>query len=92
MNVETKTIELIFRSDNLEDYNIDASADIMSINIFEDLGYDSIQFVELIISIEKAFMIEIDDDMLDMSLFSTVQDIVKSVKEMVGNGEEVENG
>lgn len=92
MNVETKIFELIFRSDNLEDYNIDASADIMSINIFEDLGYDSIQFVELIISIEKAFMIEIDDDMLDMSLFSTVQDIVKSVKEMVGNGEEVENG
>ncbi|MBQ7445035.1 MAG: acyl carrier protein [Clostridia bacterium] len=92
MNVETKIIELIFRSDNLEDYNIDASADIMSINIFEDLGYDSIQFVELIISIEKSFMIEIDDDMLDMSLFSTVQDIVKSIKEMVGNGEEVENG
>lgn len=37
-----------------------------SIDLIDDLGYDSISLINLVISIEKKYMIEIPDDLLLM--------------------------
>ena len=45
-----------------------------------DLGLTSLKFVELIISIEDEFQIEIPDEDIDRRRFSTVDNIVEYVE------------
>lgn len=59
------------------------NVDITKINndtiLTNDLGFDSIQIVSLIIEIETQFDIEIDDEDLDMeklTIYKTLHDIV----------------
>lgn len=64
--------------------------DIGEINIFNDLNYDSIQFIQLIVQIEETFNIEIPDDMLHMEIFSTISQITCIVENILNNtGEDI---
>lgn len=53
-----------------------AIKDVVIENIYEDtiltndLGYDSVQIIELIVELENEFKIEIDDDDLDIEILS----------------------
>lgn len=53
MEANEKLIALVFNKYNLPDYQLGNIDEIMDINIFDDLGYDSIQFIELIVKIEN---------------------------------------
>ena len=86
MDVREKIIALVFDKYNLPDYQMGDIDEVADINIFEDLGFDSIQFVELIVKIENEFNIEFDDDVFIMENF-TISNIVNIV-----NGMFVKNG
>ena len=81
MGTNEKLIALIFDKDNLLNYKLENIDEIMAINIFEDLGYDSIQFIELIVKIETEFEIEIDEQVLFMENLSTIAKIADIVNE-----------
>jgi phosphopantetheine attachment domain protein len=76
-----KLIALVFNKYNLPDYQLGNIDEIMDINIFDDLGYDSIQFIELIVKIETEFGIEIDENILFMENFSTIAKIACIINE-----------
>ena len=51
----------------------------MDASIFDDLGADSLDVVDLVMSLEEAFDIEIPDDQVEN--IKTVGDIVKYVED-----------
>ena len=53
-------------------------------DLIVDLGLSSIEYLMLIVQIEKTFNIEFEDDSLIMSAFSTVGDFIQYIKERVG--------
>lgn len=61
--------------------------EILEINIFDDLGFDSIRFIELIVGIENKFQVEIDDDLLTMANFSTIARIIENVTSIMSRYE-----
>ncbi len=74
MTVETKVKKIIaekLQNVDIEDISPEAS-------LVEDLGADSLALVELVMSMEEAFDIDIDDDDADKLL--TVQDAVNYIK------------
>lgn len=76
MNIDEKIINLIlngYEQDFIE--SLYRNSNIEDINIFDDLGYDSIKFIQLIIDLEGTFKIEIPEDMLIMENFSSVNQI-----------------
>ncbi len=48
-------------------------------NLIDDLGFDSIKMLQLILDLEREFMIEIDDEDLDFQILS----IYKNLSEMI---------
>ena len=48
-------------------------------SLIKDLALDSIQIIELIISIEKEFGISFDAEELDLSLFDNIDDTVNFI-------------
>lgn len=74
MTVETKVKKVI--AQKLPDLDID---DILpEASLIEDLGADSLTIVELIMSMEEIFEIEIDDE--DAEKLVTVQDAIDFIK------------
>ncbi|MCY8487029.1 acyl carrier protein [Bacillus atrophaeus] len=49
-------------------------------------GVDSITFIKIIVKIENEFKIEIDDSVLNQNSLSTIQNIVKYLKNNVHEG------
>ena len=75
MTVETKVKKVI--AEKIPDIDID---DIVpEASLIEDLGADSLTIVELVMSMEEIFDIEIDDD--DTEKLVTVQDAIDFIKE-----------
>ena len=78
----------------LEGYNADyienniKKENIDEINIFNDLNYDSIRFIQMVVRIEEAFQIEIPDDLLRMEMFSTIDQINGIVEGILSNCDE----
>ncbi|WP_320399032.1 acyl carrier protein [Desulfobacter postgatei] len=69
MTIETKVRKII--AEKIPD--IDIEDVVPQASLIEDLGADSLTIVELIMSMEEIFEIEIDDDQAEK--LSTVQDI-----------------
>ncbi len=75
MTVETKVRKVI--AERIPDIDMD---DIVpEASLIEDLGADSLTIVELVMSMEEVFEIEIDDD--DAEKLVTVQDAINFIKE-----------
>ena len=51
----------------------------------EDLGFDSLNIIELIIALEEEFGIEFSASSLDPELIMTVGNVIGIVEECVGN-------
>lgn len=64
-----------------EQLEIDEDSITMESNIAEDLGADSIDVVDLVMSIEDEFEIEVPDD--EVENVKTVGDIVKYVEDSI---------
>ena len=74
MTIETKVKKVI--AEKISDVDIDDI--IPEASLIEDLGADSLTIVELVMSMEEIFEIEIDDD--DAEKLLTVQDAVDFIK------------
>jgi len=74
MTVETKVKKVI--AEKIPD--IDIEDIVPEASLIEDLGADSLTIVELIMSMEEIFEIEIDDDEAEKLL--TVQDAIDFIK------------
>jgi len=74
MTVETKVKKVI--SEKIPD--IDIEDIVPEASLIEDLGADSLTIVELVMSMEEVFEIEIDDD--DAEKLVTVQDAIDFIK------------
>lgn len=76
-----KVRDLVGKQLGIDDKEITASA-----SFIEDLGADSLDTVELIMSLEEAFDIEIPDE--EAEKIKTVQDVVDHIHaHLKGNGE-----
>ena len=51
--------------------------------LVNDLGFDSLDFIELIMDLEEVFEVEIDESVLSNE--STVQDIIDLINRELGN-------
>ena len=74
MSVFEKLQEII--ADQLE---IDASEIDYESNIIDDLGADSLDIVDLVMSVEDEFGIEVPDEALEN--ISTIEDMVKYIED-----------
>ncbi len=75
MTVETKVKKVI--AEKIP--GIDIEDIVPEASLIEDLGADSLTIVELVMSMEEIFEIEIDDD--DAEKLITVQDAINFIKE-----------
>ena len=74
MTVETKVKRVI--AEKLQ--NIDIEDVIPEASLIEDLGADSLAIIELVMSMEEVFNIDIEDD--DAEKLLTVQDAIDYIK------------
>lgn len=74
MTVETKVRKVI--ADKIPDVDIEDV--VPEASLIEDLGADSLTIVELVMSMEEMFEIEIDDE--DAEKLLTVQDAIDFIK------------
>ena len=89
MNIDEMILQLLldetttqYRTHILDEPALD------EINIFDDLGYDSIKFIELIIELENVFEVEIPDNVLAMDYFSTFGQIRGVINELTKSKDE----
>ncbi len=74
MTIETKVKKVI--AEKIP--NIDIEDIVSEASLIDDLGADSLTIVELVMSMEEMFEIEIDDD--DAEKLVTVQDVINFIK------------
>ncbi len=74
MTIETKVKKVI--AEKIP--NIDIEDIVSEASLIDDLGADSLTIVELVMSMEEMFEIEIDDD--DAEKLITVQDVIDFIK------------
>ena len=74
MTIETKVKKVI--AEKIP--GIDIEDVVPNASLIEDLGADSLTIVELVMSMEEVFEIEIDDD--DAEKLKTVQDAIDFIK------------
>ena len=65
----------------IDQLDVDEDKVTMDASIFDDLGADSLDVVDLVMSLEEAFDIEIPDDQVEN--IKTVGDIVKYIEDKV---------
>ncbi len=74
MTIETKVKKVI--AEKIP--NIDIEDIVSEASLIDDLGADSLTIVELVMSMEEMFEIEIDDD--DAEKLVTVKDVINYIK------------
>jgi len=79
MDVKSKIIRIIVENsenDMIEEY-LQANDDLSKI------GFNSISFIKTVVDIENEFDIEFEDEALDYSLFLSLENLCKYVKNMI---------
>lgn len=66
----------------VKELSLDADQVIMEANLIDDLGVDSLDIFEVVMSLEEAFAIEISND--DIEDIKTVGDIVNYIQARIG--------
>lgn len=70
-DIENKIIELL---------EVKSEALIQDTNVFiQEIGLDSIQYIELLVEIEQIYSIEFEEDKLFGSAFERLSDLIKYV-------------
>lgn len=84
MNIEDAILKLITENldvEFVEDVLLDTKKE--DLNIFDDLGYDSLTFIELVIKLEGLFQIEFDQYELFTDNFGNYSEIVHAVETLL---------
>ncbi len=76
MSLETKVTDLI-----VEQLGVSKEEAVLNASFIDDLGADSLDIVELVMTLEETFDIEIPDD--DAEKMQTIADAVGYLKERV---------
>lgn len=77
MNIEQQLKRLILEETKNKDINIEKLNDFHLIN---DLEFDSLQVINLVISIETKFKIEFDDNDMEIELVCQYRELIRIVK------------
>ncbi len=77
MSLEARVTDLI-----VEQLGVSKEEAVMNASFIDDLGADSLDIVELVMTLEETFDIEIPDD--DAEKMQTIADAVGYLKERVG--------
>lgn len=82
MNIERKLKALIvdITTEKVDNNSIDTNTDLIN-----DLGFDSIEIIELIVEIENEFKIEIDDDDINMNILTTYSELLSMIERKLQN-------
>ncbi len=75
MTIESKVQKLI--AEKVQD--IDINDVVLDASLIDDLGADSLTIVELVMTMEEEFDIEVNDD--DVEKLITVRDIIQFIEE-----------
>lgn len=78
MSIETKVKKIIAEKLSRVDLRIDFEDVLPEASLVDDLGADSLMLVELMMTMEEQFEIDMDDDESDK--LKTVQDIIDYIK------------
>ena len=76
MSLEARVTDLI-----VEQLGVSKEEAVMTASFIDDLGADSLDIVELVMSLEEEFDIEIPDE--DAEKIQTIDDVVSYLKERV---------
>lgn len=82
MRTEEKLKELIV---NIAMQDVDAISINEETNLINDLGYDSVQIIELIVQLEMEFDIEMEDDDLDIENLIVYSRLYKTIERKIKN-------
>ena len=80
MNIEGKIKEIIFELQDWDTGNTVFNADL---DLTNDLGFSSIDYVRLIIEVENQFDIVVDDIFLEMDIVRNYKKLCDSIKRIV---------
>lgn len=83
MNVESEVQKIIF--DGFDEYYVSSiynNYEIEDVDIFEDLGFESIRFINMIVNLESKFGIELPDEYLSDENFGKIGEIEKVIKSL----------
>jgi acyl carrier protein len=78
MSLEARVTDLI-----VEQLGVSKEEAVMNASFIDDLGADSLDIVELVMTLEETFDIEIPDD--DAEKMQTIADAIGYLKERVGD-------
>ncbi len=79
MSLEEKIVDIIAEKLNLSKDQIKPEA-----SFIDDLGADSLDLVELVMTMEETFGMEVPDE--DAEKLKTVKDVIEYVKSRIGEG------
>lgn len=82
MRTEEKLKELIV---NIAMQDVNAISINEETNLINDLGYDSVQIIELIVQLEMEFDIEMEDDDLDIENLIVYSRLYKTIERKIKN-------
>jgi acyl carrier protein len=77
----TNDIEAVVKKIISENCAFEKAKEINLNDNLEDLGINSISFIKIVVSVEKALGIEFDVDHLDHKNFETLQSIIAYIEE-----------
>lgn len=80
MNVENRIKDIIKKIANKEINVGDISIETV---LSEDLGFDSVMLIELVVGLENEFSIEIDDDDLEIDNLDKYSNLIKMIIDKV---------
>ncbi|MBF0376981.1 MAG: acyl carrier protein [Desulfamplus sp.] len=78
MSIETKVRKIIAEKLSRVDSRIDIEDVVPEASLVDDLGADSLMLVELMMTMEEQFEIDMDEDESDK--LKTVQDVIDYIK------------
>ncbi|MEC1178644.1 phosphopantetheine-binding protein [Metasolibacillus meyeri] len=73
-NIENKVHQIISTLSNTENNSFTGNE-----SLYNDLGFDSLKIVELIIELEQAFDISIDDEEIDFETLDSINNIINLI-------------
>ncbi len=73
--MEEKVINIIYQA-----LQVESDVEITANTQLSDLLFDSIDFVQMVVSLENEFNFEFDDEKLILDQFSSVESVIEYVK------------
>lgn len=84
IEIETVTTDLKRVIIDIKGANISLEEIQDDFNLIDDMGFDSLKMIELIIKIEEVFNIQLDDNELEIETLSNFQKLLLLIQKKIG--------